>query len=81
MNYKAVFSAAKELNRKIDIKYYVCEDKNCFYIESFVQGGDFFEKVLAWNKNEEETTELAKLFAEKGVHPVHTADIINDMIL
>ncbi len=81
MKYKAFFVAKSEPDRKFDIKYCVCEKDGSFYIESFVEGGIFSEKVLIGNSEEEKALKIAKLFAEKGVHPVHTEDIITDMRL
>lgn len=79
MNYKLIFKSGPHLCRNIGISYSVCEDKGCYFIESFIEGGAFYEKVCLGNCKKEKAVFLAKLFAEKGVHPLHIDDIISDM--
>ncbi len=79
MEYKAFFKSGQNLFRSFDVKYDVFEDCGSYYIESFVPGGNFSEIVFLGNCGEEKATETAKLFAEKGVHPLHIEDIISDM--
>ena len=81
MKYKAFFKAKAEQDRNFDIKYCVCEENGSYYIESFVEGGSFSEKVFIGKCKEKAAEEIAVFFAKKGVHPVHTEDIITDMRL
>lgn len=81
MKYIAFFKAKTEFGRNIDISYCIVEKENSFFIESFIEGGSFFEKACIGNCSEEKAEEIVKLFAEKGAHPVHIEDLISDMML
>lgn len=78
MEYKNFYRSAAENNR-FSIIYSVCEDNNGFFIESSIEGGHFCEKVFIESHNEARAEKIARLFAEKGVHPVHIEEIISDM--
>lgn len=79
MEYKAFFKSGQNLFKNFDVKYAVFEDKGSFFIESEICGGFFREISFLGNCSEEKATETVKLFAEKGVHPLHIEDIISDM--
>ena len=79
MEYLAFYKTKTDPDRNFDICYCVFKDGNSYGIESFVCGGNFSEKVLLGNCGENRAKNLAGLFAEKAVHPIHIEDIISDM--
>lgn len=79
MKYIAFYKAKDDPKRNFCISYAVCEDNNSFIIKSFVEDGSFSEKAFIGNCGKEKAKEIAKLFAEKGVHPIHIENIISDM--
>ena len=79
MEYIEFFKAKTDFDRSFDVCYSVFKEDNSYGIESFVCGGRFYEKVCVGNHEENEVKNLALLFAEKGVHPLHIEDIISDM--
>ena len=56
------------------------KNENGFFIESEIPGSSFFCRVFLGNCGEEKAKKTAAFLAEKAVHPVHTEDIICDMI-
>ena len=57
----------------------VCEEKGCYYIESFINGKSGTEKAFLGNCGEEKAVSVARLLAKKSVRPLHIEDIITDM--
>ena len=80
MKYIAFYRTKYEPERHFYISYCITEYNGSFCLESFINGGIFFEKAFIGNCGEEKAEEIAKLFAKKGVHPVHIEDIISDMM-
>ena len=76
---KVFFKAKEEPERHFDITYCVCEEKGCYYIESFINGKSGIEKAFLGNCGEEKAVSVARLLAEKSVRPLHIEDIITDM--
>ena len=81
MKYTVFYEAKANQSRNFDIIYGVFKNEDSFGIESFIGGGDFYEKASLGNCGENEAIKIAKLFAEKTVHPVHIEDIISDMMI
>ncbi len=79
MKYRSVFTSKADKNRNFDIKYVLCEDNGCFFIESFIEGGTFFEKAVIENQSEDKAENIARLLAQKAVHPLHIEEVISDM--
>lgn len=79
MKYRCFFTSKADENRNFDIKYAVCEDNGCFFIESFIEGGTFSERAVIENQKESGAESVAKLLAQKAVHPLHIEEVISDM--
>ena len=80
MEYTVFYEAKATKRRNFDIIYGVFKNEDSFGIESFIGGGDFYEKASFGFCGEKEAEKIAKIFAKKGVHPVHIEDIISDMM-
>ena len=79
MEYIAFYSSKAETDRNFNIKYCVFKDGNSYGIESFICGGNFYEKASVGICGEKEALKIAEFFAENSVHPLHIEDIISDM--
>ena len=80
MEYIDFYRSKTYSDKNFDIIYGVFKIEDSFGIESYICGGNFYEKAVIGNCREEKAKELAMLFAKKGVHPVHIEDIISDMM-
>ena len=80
MKYKTFYKSKAEPERNFEIVYCVCEDEDSFYIESYIEGGAFFQKIYIGTCCEKTAEDFARFLAEKSVHPLHIEDIISDLL-
>lgn len=78
--YKIVLQAKRESQRKFEISYFLLEEENSYYIESFIEGSFSSEISYLGNCKGEKAEEILHLLAEKAVRPVHLDDVISDIM-
>jgi len=78
--YTDVLKSANSIIGNRITEYRIDKNENGFFIESEIPGSSFFCRVFLGNCGEEKAEKTAAFLAEKAVHPVHTEDIICDMV-
>lgn len=79
MVYETIFTAKDLSDGNFDITYCVINDKNSYFIESYICGSDKHESSFLGSCGKEKAKNLAHTLAEKAVRPIHIEDIISDL--